>query len=925
MIQKILDIINNFPEFSRGYIAGMASEFEKECVQKEIEGINCYIVNGNNKIYLVENTAKAFRIAEIKSFKGKVEVNFGVRFHQNAEINFSKAIDEIEKMMLWENYFHFVFNDEIEKSKIFFAVPEDFVIHNKGLPFFVMKWTMNYLSQKSLVALDISKGLAVLDKYENSYFFLPRGLAYAWKEFFEYGTLRSMLTEKLGIKESSVLKKVPSVLVPFAIRLYHNTNKEHYFIIDEILRKGESLLKELFKIDSLLFVLQKALCLYCEIEGMNKKWNFELDYELEFDNEEKFEKFEKYENLMDKVLKNSDATRPEIFFENLKKCETFEDVEKYSRKLERKMQAKKIKETPEAPLEIAKKFRNFYFNYLKKELNDAEIIENEKRLLMEGILQKNCAYSYLETIDYGKCALFSLKENGKRYTFEIIADKNNKLCLDQCRKSCNKTDEETEKLSERINAIVDEYNRNIDKKMESKRKNFMKNVSNFLALENSQIRKRTDFGKTEATIERLTLFFDALQSLKSCTNVKNKYIEYGTDFETMTVELKNDVMKIKVECQEETEIVVAVNKAGELDFSLNMEKLKGIPEYHEVLWNDGYLANKRRFLNEMLKIVYEYYSDKSGLANEIWKIFKETEEASEEFPLFSFFLLPLIEKKELFKFQNLVDYAKSKGIFEENFKQPSIKSKNDHNSKRNIFLAQLMLYQLIFGQKFKNKEFLVYNFFVNNNKLPEIMEIVNELPKTEALFHFLCCYVTGKFKNFEVETNDLEKANYLFYLLENIGQKNDNLMRIYELNLIEEIEKLSFETSKEMLNKENYEKLSKKLLSDKKLNISKELLKLVKNLKLSRTEKIEVVETEKQLAENEIFFDYIVDDKIYDNENFIAFNFWNKKRKVKYFIIVFEDKTYYDSEIVSVSKIEEFENDVSELFKKKIKEYFSNK
>ena len=76
-----------------------------------------------------------------------------------------------------------------------------------------MKWTMNYLSQKSLVALDISKDLVVLDKYENSYFFLPRGLAYAWKEFFEYGTLRSMLAEKLGIKESSVLKKVPSVLI----------------------------------------------------------------------------------------------------------------------------------------------------------------------------------------------------------------------------------------------------------------------------------------------------------------------------------------------------------------------------------------------------------------------------------------------------------------------------------------------------------------------------------------------------------------------------------------------------------------------------------------------------------------------------------------------------------------------------------------
>lgn len=918
MIQKILDIINNFPEFSRGYIAGMASEFEKECVLKEEEGINCYIVNGNNKIYLVENTPNAFRIAEIKSFKGKAEVNFGVRFHQNAEINFSKAIDEIEKMMLWENYFHFVFNDEIEKSKIFFAVPEDFVIHNKGLPFFVMKWTMNYLSQKSLVALDISKGLAVLDKYENSYFFLPRGLAYAWKEFFEYGTLRSMLAEKLGIKESSVLKKVPSVLVPFAIRLYHNTNKEHYFIIDEILRKGESLLKELFKIDSLLFVLQKALCLYCEIEGLNKRWNIELETADE-------EKFEKYKDLINKVFENSDAARPKIFFENLKKCETLEDVEKYSRKLERKMQAKRIKETPETPLKIAKKFRNFYSNYLKKELNNVEMIEDEKRLLMEGVWQKNCAYDYLEKIDYGKCALFSFKENNIRYTFEIAAGKIQKLFLSQCRKSCNKTDEETEKLSERINVAVDKYNRDIDKKLENKRKNFMKNISNFLALENPQIRKKRDFKKGEAAIERLALFLEALYELKSYANIKNKYIEYSTDFELMTVKLKNDIMEIKVEYQGEIEIVVTIDKAGELDFYFNSKEDDGIPEYQNICFVDEDLASRRCFLNMTLKMVYEYYSSSSGLANEIFKIFNEAETVSDELPIFSLFLLPLIKKKELLKFQSLVDYAKSRGIFEESFELPAIKRKNNCNNEWNIFLARFMLYQLVFLPKFKSKEFLIHNFFVNNNMLNEIMKIVDELPKTEVLFHFLCCYVIGKFKNFEVETNDLEKENYLFCLLENIAQKNDNLMRIYELNSIEEIEKLSFETSKEMLNKENYEKLSKKLLSDKKLNISKELLKLVKNLKLSEMEKIEVVETEKQLAENEIFFDYIVDDKIYDNENFIAFNFWNKKRKVKYFIIVFEDKTYYDHKTVSLSKIEEFENDVSELFKKKIKEYFSNK
>ena len=228
---------------------------------------------------------------------------------------------------------------------------------------------------------------------------------------------------------------------------------------------------KLFKNFFSFYLLKISLIFYCEVEGLNEKWNFDPFYKFKGDYEEKFIK---YENLMDKVLENSDAARPKVFLENLKRCETLEDVEKYSRKLERKMQAKRIKETPETPLEIAKKFRNFYFNYLKKELNNAEMIENEKRLLMEGIRQKSCAYSYLETIDYGKCSLFSLEENGKRYTFEIVAYENQKLFLSQCRKSCNKTDEETEKLSERINAIVDKYNWNIDKKMENKTKKFIK-------------------------------------------------------------------------------------------------------------------------------------------------------------------------------------------------------------------------------------------------------------------------------------------------------------------------------------------------------------------------------------------------------------------------------------------------------------------
>ena len=270
------------------------------------------------------------------------------------------------------------------------------------------------------------------------------------------------------------------------------------------------------------------------------------------------------------------------------------------------MQAKRIKETPETPLKIAKKFRNFYSNYLKKELNNVEMIEDEKRLLMEGVWQKNCAYDYLEKIDYGKCALFSFKENNIRYTFEIAAGKIQKLFLSQCRKSCNKTDEETEKLSERINVAVDKYNRDIDKKLENKRKNFMKNISNFLALENPQIRKKRDFKKGEAAIERLALFLEALYELKSYANIKNKYIEYSTDFELMTVKLKNDIMEIKVEYQGEIEIVVTIDKAGELDFYFNSKEDDGIPEYQNICFVDEDLASRRCFLNMTLKMVCEY-------------------------------------------------------------------------------------------------------------------------------------------------------------------------------------------------------------------------------------------------------------------------------------------------------------------------------
>lgn len=70
-------------------------------------------------------------------------------------------------------------------------------------------------------------------------------------------------------------------------------------------------MKKLFKNHSLFELFAAPLIFYCEIEGLNKRWNFNLYSDDE-------EKFEKYKNLMDKVFENSDATRPKTFLENLK-------------------------------------------------------------------------------------------------------------------------------------------------------------------------------------------------------------------------------------------------------------------------------------------------------------------------------------------------------------------------------------------------------------------------------------------------------------------------------------------------------------------------------------------------------------------------------------------------------------------------------
>lgn len=65
-----------------------------------------------------------------------------------------------------------------------------------------------------------------------------------------------------------------------------------------------------------------------------------------------------------------------------------------------------------------------------------EVIENEKRLFVEGQEQQNCVYSYLKNIESGKCLILSCKYKEKQYTAEInIKDK--KYHIKQFLGKCN--------------------------------------------------------------------------------------------------------------------------------------------------------------------------------------------------------------------------------------------------------------------------------------------------------------------------------------------------------------------------------------------------------------------------------------------------------------------------------------------------------
>lgn len=125
---------------------------------------------------------------------------------------------------------------------------------------------------------------------------------------------------------------------------------------------------------------------------------------------------------------------------------------KYHNELVKKINLKKAESIPDRKLKI----HNNYERLIKAIGSEYELIDNEKRLYLEGQRQHNCVYSYLDYIERGEFVIFSHIDNNKRFTVAFYVSEG-KYYINQLSGKYNST-EGTEKIYDKLNMILNRLN-----------------------------------------------------------------------------------------------------------------------------------------------------------------------------------------------------------------------------------------------------------------------------------------------------------------------------------------------------------------------------------------------------------------------------------------------------------------------------------
>ena len=405
-----------------------------------------------NKIYIYDSSEKHidFHDGKFISISGDHKIEFmeislgkdcftvrtgaGVILRGNY-IDFQKRKKNIRRASRWMNHIKI----SIGKNKNFIKLHsknESVIFPYEGLMTETLKIFLETQKETCLYK-DFEKLFIENGEYGFSWFHIPKD--FSEKTFRDYGSLASFISDREGLeKYGKIISRIP---LPLMGTIYDFISLKYgKEIILKILEDRENfkLLKGGYATG------REIIMLFLEITGKTTEWGFSKCRK---------EEYRKYEGKIYRIWNFSeDGSFKNIM--QLIKFKSFEEVQKFHGELIRKRRKKYIEKFKPAPLGTAEKFVKLYNEKLSGKFENCELIDDARRLFIEALKQKNCSFSYKKEINDGKCMIFSVKENGKRYTGKIIF-RNGRFVLDQFLGRENLCTEECGKLKGKIKKIIE--------------------------------------------------------------------------------------------------------------------------------------------------------------------------------------------------------------------------------------------------------------------------------------------------------------------------------------------------------------------------------------------------------------------------------------------------------------------------------------
>lgn len=363
-----------------------------------------------------------------------IRVATGVTLRGNY-VDFQKRKKNIRRTSRWRNHIKI----SVGKNKNFIKLHlanESVAFPYEGLMAETLKIFLE--TQKgTCLYKDFEKLFIENEEYGFSYFHILED--FSEKTFRNYGSLAAFISDRKGLeKYRKIISRIP---LPLMGTIYNFLSLEYgKEIILKILEDRENfkLLKGGYATG------REIIMIFLEITGKTSEWGF---------SKSRKEEYRKYEGKIYRIWNFSEnGSLKNIMY--LIKFKSFEEVQKFHGKLIKKRRKKYIEKFKPAPLGTDEKFVKLYIEKISGKFQDCELIDDARRLFMEGMKQKNCSFSYKEEIKDGKCMIFSVKENGKRYTGKIIF-RNGRFVLDQFLGRENLCTEECGKLKGKIKKIIE--------------------------------------------------------------------------------------------------------------------------------------------------------------------------------------------------------------------------------------------------------------------------------------------------------------------------------------------------------------------------------------------------------------------------------------------------------------------------------------